>query len=31
MQGKAFRLVFLPKPEQLDEAFNRIAKFMKAK
>ncbi|MDD5340387.1 MAG: aminotransferase class I/II-fold pyridoxal phosphate-dependent enzyme [Candidatus ainarchaeum sp.] len=30
MQGKAFRMVFLPKPEQLDEAFNRIAKFMKA-
>jgi alanine-synthesizing transaminase len=31
MQGKAFRMVFLPKPEQLDEAFNRIGKFMKSK
>ncbi len=31
MQGKAFRMVFLPKPEQLDEAFNRIDKFMKTK
>ncbi len=31
MQGKAFRMVFLPKPEQLDEAFNRIGKFMKTK
>ncbi|MBI5046818.1 aminotransferase class I/II-fold pyridoxal phosphate-dependent enzyme, partial [Candidatus Micrarchaeota archaeon] len=29
MQDKYFRLVFLPKPEQLDEAFNRIEKFMK--
>jgi aspartate/methionine/tyrosine aminotransferase len=31
MHGKAFRMVFLPKPEQLDEAFNRIEKFMKTK
>ncbi len=31
MEGKAFRLVFLPKPEQLDEAFNRIERYMKAK
>ncbi len=29
MDGKYFRLVFLPKPEQLDEAFNRIEKFVK--
>jgi alanine-synthesizing transaminase len=31
MKGKAFRLVFLPKPEQLDEAFNRIDRFMKTR
>lgn len=29
MKGKYFRLVFLPKPDELDEAFNRIEKFMK--
>jgi len=29
MNGKYFRVVFLPKPEQLDEAFTRIEKFMK--
>jgi len=30
MEGKAFRVVFLPKPEQLEQAFDRIEKFMKA-
>jgi alanine-synthesizing transaminase len=30
MEGKAFRIVFLPKPEQLDLAFDRIEKYMKA-
>ncbi|HSB47616.1 MAG TPA: aminotransferase class I/II-fold pyridoxal phosphate-dependent enzyme [Candidatus Bilamarchaeum sp.] len=30
MEGKYFRLVFLPKPEQLDDAFNRIEKFMRS-
>lgn len=30
LDGKYFRLVFLPKPEELDEAFNRIEKFMNA-
>ncbi len=30
MDGKAFRIVFLPKPEELDKAFDRIEKFMKA-
>jgi alanine-synthesizing transaminase len=29
MDGKYFRMVFLPQPAQLDEAFNRIEKFMK--
>jgi len=29
MKGKAFRLVFLPKPDQLEEAFNRIERCMK--
>ena len=29
-RGKYFRMVFLPKPEQLDEAFNRIEKYMKS-
>lgn len=29
MDGKYFRIVFLPKPEQLDEAFTRIEKYMK--
>ncbi|MBU0532977.1 aminotransferase class I/II-fold pyridoxal phosphate-dependent enzyme [Candidatus Micrarchaeota archaeon] len=27
---KYFRMVLLPKPEQIDEAFNRIDKFMKS-
>ncbi|MEW6035024.1 MAG: aminotransferase class I/II-fold pyridoxal phosphate-dependent enzyme [Candidatus Micrarchaeota archaeon] len=30
MEGKAFRLVFLPKPEQLDSAFDKIEEYMKA-
>jgi aspartate/methionine/tyrosine aminotransferase len=30
MDGKYFRLVFLPKPEQLDEAFDRIDHFMRS-
>ncbi len=30
MEGKYFRMVFLPKPEQLDEAFDKIAKYMKS-
>lgn len=30
LEKKYFRIVFLPKPEQLEEAFNRIEKFMKA-
>ena len=30
MPGKYFRLVFLPRPEQLDEAFDRIEKFMRS-
>jgi alanine-synthesizing transaminase len=29
MKGKYFRLVFLAKPDQLNEAFNRIEKYMK--
>ena len=29
MNGHHFRLVFLPKPEQLEEAFDRIEKYMK--
>ncbi len=28
LEDKYFRMVFLPKPEQLDEAFNRIEAFM---
>jgi len=31
LEPKYFRLVFLPKPEQLDEAFNRIQKFMQTR
>ncbi|NYZ74411.1 aminotransferase class I/II-fold pyridoxal phosphate-dependent enzyme [Candidatus Micrarchaeota archaeon] len=31
MDGKHFRLVFLPKPEQLESAFDRIAEYMKDK
>jgi aspartate/methionine/tyrosine aminotransferase len=30
MKGKYFRVVFLPKLEELDESFNRIEKFMKS-
>ncbi|MFZ5500898.1 MAG: aminotransferase class I/II-fold pyridoxal phosphate-dependent enzyme [Candidatus Micrarchaeota archaeon] len=30
MKGKAFRLVFLPKPEQLEQAFDRIEACMKS-
>ncbi len=30
MEGKYFRMVFLPKPAQLDEAFDRIAKYMRS-
>ena len=30
MEGKYFRLVFLPKPEQLNEAFDRIDKYMRS-
>lgn len=29
MEGKYFRLVFLPKPEQLETAFDRIEAYMK--
>jgi aspartate/methionine/tyrosine aminotransferase len=29
MDGKAFRVVFLPKPEQLESAFDKIAEYMK--
>ncbi len=29
MEGKHFRIVFLPKPEQLEEAFDKIEKYMK--
>jgi len=29
MKSKAFRIVFLPKPEQIDLAFDRIAAYMK--
>ncbi|MBI5227996.1 aminotransferase class I/II-fold pyridoxal phosphate-dependent enzyme [Candidatus Micrarchaeota archaeon] len=29
MKGNYFRLVFLPKPEQLESAFDKIEKFMK--
>ncbi len=29
MDGKYFRVVFLPKPDQLEEAFSRIERFMK--
>jgi len=30
MEDKAFRLVFLPKPDQLEEAFDRIDRYMKS-
>jgi aspartate/methionine/tyrosine aminotransferase len=29
MKGNYFRLVFLPKPDQLEAAFDRIAGYMK--
>jgi aspartate/methionine/tyrosine aminotransferase len=29
MEGKYFRLVFLPKPEWLEDAFDRIERYMK--
>lgn len=30
LEDKYFRLVFLPKPEELEEAFNRIERYMKS-
>ncbi len=30
LEGKYFRIVFLPTPEQLNEAFDRISRYMKS-